>query len=419
MNSIPTKPRLRRVQITPFSHEGDDFYLFHDPKSIAPDAQLPRAWGPLLALFDGTNDIDSILEQIEGGDDERLRPMIEKLVADLDEMFYLDSPTFRAREAEIEGEFLNSPTRPAAFAGQSYPGNPAQLRAFLTQKLLEGETRLPPRAYDPQTVRGIVTPHIDFGRGGHTEAASYAPLRENVTQTGRPFDTLVVFGIAHQGVEYPFCATAKGFETPFGTMNCDLEFLRDLEQIIGPRLTDEQLSHKNEHSIEFAAVFSQMFDELKPSKIVPILCGGFWEALRTKKSPEEAEPEVRDFIAALRQVTQKHESQGKKIGFIASVDGAHVGTQFGDQKPITPQRLKQIESEDRVWCQAIEAGDRAALHVHFAKNGNANNVDAHPALYTLMAAFPELKGQLLDLDQAYNASANIVVSFASLALFGH
>ncbi|HEX8466107.1 MAG TPA: AmmeMemoRadiSam system protein B [Abditibacterium sp.] len=411
------KPRLRRVQITPFSDEGRDYFHFHDPKDIAPDAQLPREWGGLLALFDGTHDIDAILEQIEGGDPARMRFIIEKLVSDLDEMFYLDSPRFQARQNEIEREYLDAPTRPAAFAGLSYPDDPTQLRAFLEEKLARGVQRLPAISYDLAAVRGIVTPHIDFGRGGHTEAASYLPLLTQVEVSGRPFDTLVVFGIAHDGVGYPFCATLKGYETPFGLMECDLEFVRDLEAVVGSQLTDEQLSHKNEHSIEFSAVFCQMFDELKSSKIVPILCGGFWESLRSRKLPEEAEPQVAQFIAALREVTEKHEAAGRKIGFIASVDGAHVGTQFGDQTPITPARLKQIEAEDRVWCSAIEAGDKAALHAHFAKNGNANNVDAHPALYTLMAAFPELKGQLLDYDQAYNSSANIVVSFASLALF--
>jgi hypothetical protein len=136
-----------------------------------------------------------------------------------------------------------------------------------------------------------------------------------------------------------------------------------------------------------------MFDELKPSTIVPILCGGFWKSLQTRQLPEDAEAEAAQFIAALREVTRKHEANGKKIGFIASVDGAHVGTQFGDDTRLTPSRLEEIKSEDAAWISAIESGDRAQLHAHFSKNLNANNVDAHPALYTLMAAFPDLRGQ--------------------------
>ncbi|MBW3637859.1 MAG: AmmeMemoRadiSam system protein B, partial [Armatimonadetes bacterium] len=361
--------------------------------------------------------IESLVDMVAGEDRDLVRGWVERLVADLDEAFLLHSPRFETRRIEMQAEFLDSPLRPAAFAGLSYPQNPDELRKFLTEKLAQGEQRLPPRRYDAAKVRGIVTPHIDFHRGGHSEAASYAPLRENVRATGKAFDTLVVLGIAHEGVGYPFCATAKGFETPFGVMECDGDFVRDLETKIGPRLLEEQMTHKNEHSIEFSAVFAQMFPELKASKIVPILCGGFWESLQSGGAPESAEPEVGEFIAALRQITQKHERAGKKIGFIASVDGAHVGTQFGDDTPLTRARLAQIQGEDRKWCAAIEAGNKAALHAHFARDGNRFNVDAHPALYTLLAAFPDWRGQLLDYDQAWSAEANIVVSFASLALF--
>lgn len=413
----PQIPHLRRIEIKLASHDGEEWFEFHDPAEIAPDCQVPREFGPILALFDGSRDVDSILRLIQEHEPEMTRDWLEKLIADMDELYLLDSPRFQERQNQVEADFLTSPVRPAAFAGLSYPSDPIALHAYLTEKLTQGYERLPVRTYDPAQVRGIVTPHIDFHRGGHTEAASYAPLLENVKVTGRPFDTLVVFGIAHAGIQYPFSATDKGFETPFGVAPCDLAFVGDLEQRLGPQLLREELVHKAEHSIEFAAVFSQMFPELKTASIVPILCGGFWESLRTGGAPETVEPEVGQFIAALREVTQLHEAHGKKIGFIASVDGAHVGTQFGDETPLTPERLSEIEREDRHWCAAIEAGDRAALHAHFAKDGNRFHVDAHPALYTLMAAFPQFKGQLLDYDQAYSPSANIVVSFASLALF--
>lgn len=409
--------QLRPLQITPVSEDGEEHFDFHDPSGVAPDVGVPREFGPILALCDGSRDFDEILAELQSQGHEIDAPWLEDFFEQLDEIYLFDSPRFQAREAEIEAQFADETTRPAAFAGRSYPSNPAELRTYLTDKMTAGEARLPAAAYKPQSVRSIVTPHIDFGRGGHVEAASYLPLLSHVENTGKPFDTLVILGIAHSGVQYPFCVSTQNYATPFGIAECDGEFVADLRALIGPRLTREQAAHRDEHSVEFSAVFCQMFPELKPSKIVPILCGGFWRSLQSGQAPEDAEPEVAQFIAALREVTQKHEAAGKKIGFIASVDGAHVGTQFGDKTPLTPAKLAQIKREDEVWCAAIEAGDRAALHAHFAKNRNANNVDAHPALYTLMAAFPDLRGQLLDYDQAYHPRENIVVSFASLALF--
>ncbi len=414
-------PRLRALQISPVSEDSEEWFHFHDRSGITPDVRVPREFGPLLAQLDGTRSIEEILREVQTDDPARLRLWAEEMIAELDEFYLLDSPRFAARQSEIDAQCSsqNNATgvRAAAFAGLSYPENPDQLRDFLEPKLARGLKNLPPPLYDAKNVLGIVTPHIDFTRGGHLEAASYRPLLENVRATGKPFDTLVILGIAHQGISYPFCATAKDFATPFGLAECDQEWLKDLRFQIGPKLTREQKSHEDEHSIEFSAVFCQMFDELKTSKIVPILCGGFWHSLQSGELPENAEPEVGAFIEALREVTQNHQAQGKKIGFIASVDGAHVGTQFGDDTSITPTILQKIRDEDAAWISAMESGDRARFHAHFTKNENALNVDAHPALYTLMKAFPRLRAQKLDYDQAFSAGANIVVSFASLALF--
>ncbi len=410
-------PRLRRLHISRTDSPDGEILVFHDPAGYAPDLALDAGFAPLLALMDGSRSIEQIAQIVRQSDPEMPDDWLAEFVAELDEHLLLDSPHFARQRDARESDWHNMGVRPAAFAGRSYPDKPADLNEFLVAKLAQGETRLPARAYQPEDVRGIVTPHIDFHRGGHVETASYAPLIENVRATQKPFDTLVVFGIAHAGVSYPFCALDKDFATPLGTMKCDQAFVADLVERVGPQLLAESLVHKDEHSIEFSAVLCQYFPELKSSQIVPILCGGFWESLRSGGAPESAESQVGAFIEALREVTQQHKAAGRKIGFIASVDGAHVGTQFGDDTPLTPAKLREIAREDRRWCAAIEAGDRASLHQHFARDGNRFNVDAHPALYTIMAAFPDLRGQLLDTDQAYHKGPNIVVSFASLALF--
>lgn len=410
-------PRLRRLQISRTHADNGEILVFHDPANYTPDLALDAGLAPLLALMDGSQSIAQITQRMRRSDPELPDGWLDEFVAELDEHFLLDSPRFAAQRDARESHWHHATARPAAFAGRSYPAIASALNEFLEAKLAQGATRLPARAYQPRDVRGIVTPHIDFHRGGHVEAASYAPLIENVRATGQPFDTLVIFGIAHAGVDYPFCTLDKDYQTPLGTMLCDHNFVAGLCERIGPQLLNENFVHQDEHSIEFSAVMCQHFPELKSSQIVPILCGGLWESLRTGRAPEAAQSDVAAFIEALREVTQQQETAGRKIGFVASVDGAHVGTQFGDDTPLTPAKLREIAREDRKWCAAIEAGDRANLHAHFARNANRFNVDAHPALYALMATFPQWRGQLLDYDQAYHPDQNIVVSFASLALF--
>lgn len=128
-------------------------------------------------------------------------------------------------------------------------------------------------------------------------------------------------------------------------------------------------------------------------------------------------PQIAEFVQALRATVEEHQARGKRIGLIASVDGAHVGSRFGDDELLTPQRLEEIQTQDMEFLRAIEIGDREALHRVLACDNNARNVDAHPAVYTLMAAFPELRAQLLDYQQAFDSEANSVVSFASMTLY--
>lgn len=409
------RPKLRALRAEVIEDEEGRKLHLSDPRGIAPEVAMEVEYGAFLSLLNGAKTV-SELEQwlVERGISEPSE-FVQGFLQQMDELLMLESARFREQAALIEEQAGD--VRHARFAGRSYPAEAAELREYLDDKLRDGLKRLPPATLDASRVVGIVTPHIDFHRGGHTETASYIPLVKNVEATGKPFDLFIVLGIAHKGVAYPFAATGQSFETPFGVVETDADFLGALDEQL-PEQDDilaEEWVHGDEHSLEFAAVMLGFHEKLANAKIVPFAVGGFWDSLKTKQAPEEAEPEVARFVAALRKTVLQWESRGKKVGFIASVDGAHVGTQFGDTTVLTPDRLQEIESEDRTWIADVEQGDRASFHAHFAKDFNRFHVDAHPAVYTLMAAFPELKGAFLDYDQAYHPDQNIVVSFASMA----
>lgn len=337
MSQDPAFPlRLRALEIKSFEHEGESWLHFHDPSGLSPDAQISQRLAPILALLDGSYDEKSLAAELDDQLGEPVdRAWLARLVAELDELLLIDSPTFREREAAAAAQFEAHSVRPPAFAGRSYAAQPELLNPYLRNLVQRGEALLTApsdRKYRPEEVRGVVVPHIDFNRGGPEEALAFLPLVDNVAQTGRPYDTLVVLGIAHAGVRYPFCATTKDYETPLGTAACDREFLQDLQDKLGPQLIAEQIKHANEHSVEFVAVFAQYFPQLQRSQLVPIICGGFWEPMREGYSPCE-DTQIGPFITALREVTAQHEAKGKKIGFIASVDGGPCGLQFRRRHP--------------------------------------------------------------------------------------
>jgi len=412
------RPKLRALRAEPMEDdEGQKLHL-SDPRDIAPEVVMPLEYAAFLALLDGSRSMTQLEDWLRERGVNDGREFANGFVSQLDELLLLDSPRFRSHAAG--DELGKGDVRRARFAGRSYPEDPEELRAFLDLKFDLGRKRLAPAIIDAASVRGIITPHIDFHRGGHVEAASYIPLVKNVEATGVPFDLFVVLGIAHKGVAYPFAATRQSFQTPFGLVETDREFLDEIAQQLPLEddLFGEEWVHGDEHSLEFTAVMLGYHEKLATAKTAPFAVGGFWQALKTKRSPEDAEPEVGRFIVALQNAVAKWEAQGKKVGFIASVDGAHVGTQFGDSTLLTGARLEEIQRADQAWMRAVEAGDKIAFHAHFARDFNRFHVDAHPAVYTLMAAFPELHGVELDYDQAFHPDQNIVVSFAALALVG-
>lgn len=416
MLSPDFRPKLRALRAELIEDEEGSKLHLSDPRGIAPEVEMAAEYGAFLALLTGARPVSELEQWLRERGVEDASEFVQGFLGQLDELLMLESDHFREQAALIEEP--EGDVRRARFAGRSYPAEAGELREYLDDKLREGLKRLAPTTLDASRVVGIVTPHIDFHRGGHTETASYIPLVKNVEATGKPFDLFIVLGIAHKGVAYPFAATGQSFETPFGVIETDIEFMNALDQSLPDEddILAEEWVHGDEHSLEFSAVMLGFHEKLAPAKIAPFAVGGFWEALKSKGSPEDAEPEVARFVAALRKTVLQWESRGKKVGFIASVDGAHVGTQFGDSTTLTPDRLEEIERADKVWIEDVERGERAEFHAHFARDFNRFHVDAHPAVYTLMAAFPELRGAFLDYDQAYHPDQNIVVSFASMAL---
>lgn len=406
---LPLRPLLRPLEAFPFEENGDEFLLLRDPQKITPDVQVPRGIAPLLALCDGEHTVAQMAEATQGPDGQNVDPhLIERVLQQADECYLLESPRFEQFQREATRSYVQVQTRPAAFAGLSYPDEPHELSEFL-QKKWDAAAQWDTQQL-PGKLRGIIVPHIDFHRGGDVEALAWRVLgRES-------FDTIIALGIAHSGVRYPFCATLKDHETPFGTVRCDRPFVEALAKRVGPRLLAEESAHRQEHSLEFVAVFQEFVPSLRDAALVPIICGGFWEALKTGRSPAEFS-DIATFCDALRDLVQEREAKGERVALVASVDGAHVGTQFGDPTKLTPARLEEIRREDSAFWHEVEAGNTEGLHAHLARDNNARNVDAHPAVWTLLHAFPELRAQMLHYNQAFDPRTNAVVSFASLALY--
>ncbi len=406
---LPGTPRLRPIEVIPVETGRGRGFALYDPRRIAPDPVVLTA-GALFVLeqLNGQNtppDIQANIRLATGHDLEL--DEIAKLIQVLDESLFLETPRFEAAERSLREEFGRLTSRPAAMAGSAYPSDPDELRAFMAN-LFEGDggPGLPERNGHDPGFRALVAPHIDLARGGPCFATAYKALVEACDA-----DTFVILGIQHAGDGRPYAVTAKSFETPLGPMPTDRGMVTDLLDNAPPGSLGDEFSHRNEHSVEFAALLLRYLyiDRERPA-IVPILCGSLHGEAGDGEPIDRAE--VAGFVDALRNAI---DNSGKNVCVIASVDLAHVGRRFGDSQPADADVCARVESEDRQMLDAFASLDIAGFQELMTKDRDTRHVCGHPAMYTLMHLLGRgVVGTLLRYDQAVEAETESVVSFAAM-----
>jgi len=330
---------------------------------------------------------------------------LESLVQRLEAAMVIEGPTFAA----FLRSYRESGRRPAALAGRSYAATVRALRAQLehffvdaTGAGLPGENGVA-RA---NGFRGILSPHIDFQRGGQVYSWSYKELVEHSHA-----DTFVVLGVAHQYCRRRFALTCKDFETPLGVVATDRSYVDRIASLAGRDLFEDELSHRTEHSIEFQVVFLQyVLGGRRDFTIVPILVGSFHDLMERGVDPMD-DAEVSRLIQALRVAES---TSGKRVAYIGGIDLCHVGPEFGDPSPVDLELQAQVRRFDGSMLDRAAAGDAGGWFRTAAKVGNRWRVCGLAATYTMLQAIGPARGRLLNYRQAIDERRTCCVSFASM-----
>jgi AmmeMemoRadiSam system protein B len=402
------RPKLRPLLPRRVEHQGQAFVVLQDPSGVLTY--------PVLIPFDGFEHIvrhfdgRSTLSEIQG---RVLRATglflaleeLKSLVERLDAAMVIEGPTFAA----FLQSYRESGRRPAAMAGRSYAATVRALRAQLEQFFVDANGSGLPRdhATGPATaLRGILSPHIDFQRGGPVYTWSYKELVENSRA-----NTFVVIGVAHQFCRRRFALTLKDFETPLGVVPTDRSYVDRIAALAGRDLFEDELSHRTEHSIEFQIVFLQyVLGGKRDFTIVPILVGSFHDLMERGVDPL-SDPEVSRFVAALRAAES---ASGRDVAYIGGIDLCHVGKEFGDPGPVDPTLQEQVRLFDGSMLDRAAAGDPDGWFRTAAQVGNRWRVCGLAATYTMLQAIGPARGRLLRYNQAIDEGRTSCVSFASM-----
>ena len=383
-----------------------------DPMAIAPQPLLLGMGGYfLITLFDGQRTLADIREAYARQFGEVLAAgKLEDLIAALDQAFYLDTENFARRRAALRDEFNASNERAAIHAGLCYQGDARLLREELAAFFdpPHGPGRSPQRR-DGRAPAGLIAPHIDPRRGGPAYAHAYFELMGS-----EPPELFVILGTSHYGAGPElFSAMLKDYATPLGAVETDRDFIARLAQrYSGGDLFADELLHRNEHSIEFQALFLAWTLGTRGYKVVPILVSSFHEMVAAGRMPAD-DPRVGSFIEALRAELA---ADSRSACIIAGVDFAHVGKKFGDERAADEDFVKWVEQEDRALIENIVRGDPQGFFRAIDKDKDRRRICGLSPMYTQLELLRGRSARLLKYDVAMEPPTESAVTFASLAI---
>lgn len=425
---LPLRPLVRPLELIPMENGPEPQYALRDPHGFAGTAVLPIGAAMLVTLMNGERTLSEIQASFtEQAGHQVPIAEVEKLVKQLDERLFLESDHFAAHKSAISNAYNELDVRPAAHAGGAYHGEAEALRAQLGEMFTcdegpgllpwEGNTNGDFATEQKRRLCGIMSPHIDFHRGGPTFAWAYDRL---VTESDA--DVFIILGTAHTPLQGLFSVSRKHFDTPLGTVQTDREFLAEFEQAVTERtgesesqqIFNDELPHRREHSIEFQALMLQyILGGRRDFSIVPVLVDSFHPFVLHHRSPGDT-PAVSDFTLALHNTVA---TCGKRVCYIAGVDMAHIGQQFGDSGLLDEDRLKQQWTDDHVLLSAACEGDTEGWFVHVAAVQDKNRICGLAPTYTMLHAMRPQRGEILKYDQAVADDRSSCVSFASVAFY--
>ncbi|MEZ4518442.1 MAG: AmmeMemoRadiSam system protein B [Chloroflexota bacterium] len=381
-------PRVRWLDLQPVYHQGQRMWLLRDPLELDQrQLILPPLLAHMLRYLDGEHSLDEIQQALsaDAGFSVPAEAIAEAL-EELDKAYLLDNARAQAAQDAQLDAYRAQPFRPPALADLSYPGQESQLVQLFEQYAAGDDLG----QWNGWTGRGIVSPHIDYQRGGPVYARVWNRSAESLLAA----DLVIILGTDHNGSPGSITLTRQPYATPFGVLPTDLGVINHLAAAIGEtNAFAEELHHRAEHSVELSTVWlHDVFHQAgqPPCPVVPILVGSFHHFLGNGSHPSQDET-LQNFLTALREATA-----GRRVVIVGSVDLAHVGPAFGDTFPMDAARRSRLENEDEKLIESILTGDADGFYRRIAQVRDRNRICGFAPLYLMLSYLGPTTGHYID-----------------------
>lgn len=380
------RPKLRHVQVSRGHEHGQQVLILSDPCGLGDCAiVLPASLAPVLELCDGTRDIAALRTVLELRTGLRVGPdYLERMFAALDRALMIDNEHFARVYQEAVKKFRTAPSRLPTMADRVYPANSGSLEqvlcGYFDALLPNADNKL-----KADEVRGLVSPHIDYQRGGTV----YAGVWRRAAKAAQAAEVAIILGTNHFNGQKLVTLTRQSYATPWGVLATAGDVVDAVASALGEEeVFAEEFNHRNEHSVEAAAVWLHYLVKDKGCELVPVLCGSFQRFIEGDRKPSD-DDEVARFIEALSNATAN-----RRTLIIAAGDLAHVGPAFGDRYPIDVLEKSRILSADNELMSAIARGDAEEVFQQVKKEGDRRRICGLSAIYLALRLLGKASGDI-------------------------
>lgn len=384
-------PKLRALDFQPVVFKGQQMWYLRDPLRLS-EIQLfvPYSMTPLFTLINGTRTIKELhmtFCQLTGADVPA--SIVYDAVDQLDKACLLLNDRAQAAQETQLAAYRAKPYRLPAIAGQGYPSQSFELAEMLDR--FNAGDRI--AKWSSWRGRGIISPHIDYQRGGSV----YAQVWKRAAAAIEAAELVLIFGTDHCGGPGSITLTRQAYATPYGPLPTDLELIDKLASAIGDDAAfSDELHHRDEHSIELSAVWLHHIIQsngLAQKAMVPILVGSFQHFLINGTHPGD-DDRLNTFLEVLRQ-----ETTGRKVLAVASVDLAHMGPAFGDNARVDSRQRADIQAFDQALISSAIEGNAAKWYTLISANQDRNRICGFAPTYLLLRYLGASDGYQIAYDQ--------------------
>ena len=397
-------PLRNDLSFTQMNEDGQEIVVIADPAGYS-DSQIAVSleffW--LLTQIEQDTTIEELAKKINLEDPIYLEPFLSE-VEKFDELYLIDSPSFREFKKKVDEEFLNNPIRESVLSGHSFPEEKDEFNNYLNEIFnLVDKNEIDGKA------KSSIIPHLDLITGENTQkvyAKSYHSLRDN------DFDTIVILGTAHYKASHRFMLSKKHFETPNGIIETDIELLSKIAEIAPNSFIIDEFAHRPEHSVEIQVALSGHYFKDRNFKILPVLTAGYFDLMENEQHPDNDDT-INSFINSLKEAISL---LGRKPIFIASVDFSHYGAKFHDDFD-AKDKINESIIYDGALMKSILENNRNNFYNQIQKYEDQWKVCGTAPIFTLLKSHDNLKPRFFDYQVWYEEETQSAVSCASISFY--